>query len=85
MVNYKFSDIRDEQNHHILPQIILLLLLVVGTGCSHTSCFICAKDVLDLQELKVFTVSADTSRFTFGCGASVCVIFTIDADILQLT
>lgn len=39
-----------------------------------------AKDVLDLQGMKVFMVSTDTSRFTFGCGASMCVA----TDVLQL-
>lgn len=39
-----------------------------------------AKDVLDLQGLKVFMVSTDTSRFTFGCGSSMCVA----TDVLQL-
>lgn len=39
-----------------------------------------AKDVLDLQGLKVFMVSTDTSRSTFGCGASMCVA----TDVLQL-
>lgn len=39
-----------------------------------------AKDALDLQGLKVSMVSTDTSRFTFGCGASMCVA----TDVLQL-
>jgi len=39
-----------------------------------------AKDVLDLQGLNVFMVSTDASRFTFGCGASMCVVI----DVLQL-
>lgn len=47
-----------------------------GCRCSHTL----PKDILDLQGLKAFLVSTDTSRLTFGCGASMCVA----TDVLQL-
>lgn len=62
-----------------LPQIILWLL-VAGPGSSYTLCSTVAKDVMDLQGQKVFMVGTDISRFTFGCGASMCVT----TDILQL-
>lgn len=52
MVDYEGSDpsldIGDEQNHHVLPRIILWLLLVVASSCPHTL----PKDILDLQGLK---------------------------------
>lgn len=53
---------------------------MAGPGSSHTLYSTVAKDVMDLQGQKVFMVGTDISRFTFGCGASMCVT----TDVLQL-
>lgn len=78
-----------------MKSVILLLILEINktiTSCLESYYdFFCGwsqllshlalpKDILDLQGLKVFMVSTDTSRLTFGCGASTCVA----TDVFQL-